>query len=93
MIQHFILLVMNHHTGLFKIPIAKQGARTRSVWQVLAMDFLKLHSAPTCLTLLRPAGRSPLKQPYGRFRGSTYAIHLCCTPMPRTAHEIRASDR
>jgi hypothetical protein len=26
-------------------------------------------TGPPCLTLLRPAGRPPLKQPYGGFRG------------------------
>jgi hypothetical protein len=33
------------------------------VWQGVAMDSVKFHSGPPCLTLLRPAGRPPLKRP------------------------------
>jgi hypothetical protein len=40
------------------------------VWQGVAMDSLDFHPCPPCLTLLRPAGGPPLKQPYNRFRGA-----------------------
>jgi hypothetical protein len=36
------------------------------VWQGLAMDYLKFHLGPPFPILLRPAGGSPLKRPYGR---------------------------
>jgi hypothetical protein len=40
------------------------------VWQGVAMDSLKLHLGPPHPTPLCPAGRSPLKQSLGRFRGA-----------------------
>jgi hypothetical protein len=53
------------------------------VWQGVAMDSLKYHSDPPCHTLPRPAGGSPLKRPYSRFRvgglrssSSPHAIRL-----------------
>jgi hypothetical protein len=39
------------------------------VWPGVAMDSLKFHLGPPCPTLLRPAGRPPLKRPYGCFKG------------------------
>jgi hypothetical protein len=39
------------------------------VWHGVVMDSLKYHPGPPCPTLLRPTGGSPLKRPYGRFRG------------------------
>jgi hypothetical protein len=45
------------------------GAVSIGVWQGVAMNSLKFHLGPPCPTLLCPAGGSPLKWPYGRFRG------------------------
>jgi hypothetical protein len=43
------------------------------------MDSLKFHQGTLCPTLLRPAGRSPLKRPYnGRFSGSLPARRAVC---------------
>jgi hypothetical protein len=48
------------------------------VWQGVAMDFLKFHLGPPCLTLLPPAGVPPLKRPYGRFRGAKPTERVAC---------------
>jgi hypothetical protein len=42
------------------------------VLQEVAMDSLKFHLGPPCFTLLRPAGRKPLKQPYSRAPAAVY---------------------
>jgi hypothetical protein len=48
------------------------------VWQGVGMDSLKFHSGPPCSTHLRSAGRPPLKQPYGRFKGGPPAEWAAC---------------
>jgi len=50
-------------TGLTSRP---EGViTTMGVWQGVTMDSLKYHLGPPCPTLLRTAGRPPLKRPYG----------------------------
>jgi hypothetical protein len=46
---------------------------------------------PPCSTLLRPAGRQPLKQPYGRFRNGPAAGSVACCRLlsPWTPHTVR----
>jgi hypothetical protein len=44
----------------------------------VAMESLKFHLGPPCPTLLCPAGGTPLKQPYGRFRGGPLAGRAAC---------------
>jgi hypothetical protein len=67
--------------------------QSMGVWEGVAMDSLKYHSSTSCLTLLHCVGRTPLKWPYCRFRGSPpigwsactlllplwtpHAVHLC----------------
>jgi hypothetical protein len=59
------------------------------VWQGMVMDSLKLHPGPPCPTLLRPAGGSPMKQPYGHFMGGLPAGWPACgCPLP---HVVRLS--
>jgi hypothetical protein len=46
------------------INIEKQdGTSSMGVWQGVAMDSLEFHPDLVWITLLRPAGRPPLKQP------------------------------
>jgi hypothetical protein len=54
------------------------------VWEVVAIDSLKFHLGPPCPTLLRPAGWSPLKRPYGRFRGGPLTGSLLFLWTPQT---------
>jgi hypothetical protein len=44
----------------------------------MAMDLLQFHPGPPCLAILHPAGGSPLKRAYGRFRGGTPAGLSTC---------------
>jgi hypothetical protein len=62
-----------------------------SVWQGMAMDSMKYHLGPPCLTLLRPAGAPPLKQPYVHFTGSPPAGQAACGHLLPlwTPHAIR----
>jgi hypothetical protein len=55
------------------------------------MDSLKYHPGPPCPTLLRPTGKPPLKQPYGRFRGSQSAGRAAYDRFlpPLTPHAVR----
>jgi hypothetical protein len=48
------------------------------VWQGVAMDSLKDHSGPPCLTLLRPVGGPPLRRPSSCFRGDPTARRAAC---------------
>jgi hypothetical protein len=53
------------------------------VWQGVAVDSLKLHLGPPCLTLLHPAGRPSLKRPHGHFRYAPPAGRVaCCRLLP-----------
>jgi hypothetical protein len=69
------------------------------VWQGAALDSLKFHLGPPCLTLLCPAGEPPLKRPYIRFRGGSPAGRAAFgrlypldnpsrTPMKANAEEV-----
>jgi hypothetical protein len=61
------------------------------VWQGLAMDSLKFKPGPPCPTLLRPAGRQPLKQTYSRFRGGPPTGWTACGLLlpPWKPHAVR----
>jgi hypothetical protein len=52
------------------------------VWQGVALDFLKYHLGLPCPTLLRPAGRQPLKRPYNRFKGGPTTGWAACGRLP-----------
>jgi hypothetical protein len=60
------------------------------VWQGVAMDSLQFHQGPLP-TLLCPAGRPPLKQPYIRFRGDPLAKQVACGHLLSlwTPHTVR----
>jgi hypothetical protein len=57
----------------------------------VAMDSLKFQLGPPCPTLLCPAGRPPVKQPCGRFRGGPPARRVACGHLlpPRTPNTVR----
>jgi hypothetical protein len=69
----------------------KHSPKCMGVWQGVAMDSLKFHPGPLCLTLLRPAGRLPLKQHYGCFRSGPPAGRATCGRLLPvwTPHAIR----
>jgi hypothetical protein len=46
---------------------------------MVAMDSLKFHPGPPCPTILRPAGKPPLKRPYGCFRDDPPAGQAACS--------------
>jgi hypothetical protein len=63
------------------------------------MESLKFHRKPPYPTLLRPAGRPPLKQPHGRFRGgppaerATSHLHIPRrTPMIANVHRAKVGE-
>jgi hypothetical protein len=60
------------------------------VWQWVAMNALPYPSTP-CPSLLCPAGRLPLKQPYSRFRGGPLAGRATCSRLLPywTPHAVR----
>jgi hypothetical protein len=61
----------------------------------VAMDSLKFHPGPLCPTLLRLAGGSPLKRPYGRFRSGPPAGRAAsgCLLHFWTPHAIRLWEK
>jgi hypothetical protein len=66
------------------------------VRQGMATDSLKLNLGPPCLTLLHPAGGSPLKRPYNHFRGGPPAGpaafgHLLTFGHPKTYADVLES--
>jgi hypothetical protein len=60
------LVFLLHKSIRTKSPVL---LRVMGVWQGVGMDSLKFHSDLPCPTLLRPAGRQPLKRLYSHFRG------------------------
>ena len=56
----------------------KIGGTSTMSHRPVSTDSLKFHLGLPCPTLLRPAGVSPLKRPYDRFRGGPPTGQVAC---------------
>jgi hypothetical protein len=70
------LVFLLHNSIRTKSPVL---LLVMGVWQGVGMDSLKFHSGLPCPTLLRPAGRQPLKRIYSHFRGGLPTGWAACS--------------
>jgi hypothetical protein len=84
-------IIFPHDSGFSSFYFHLAAVMQIGVWQGVAMDSLKYHLGPPCLSFLRPAGGPPLKRTYSHFRGSPPAGRAVCGhPLPLwTPHAIR----
>jgi hypothetical protein len=75
------ITVMHKATPDSRLPIISIFSTLISmgVLRGVAMDCLKFHPGLRCPTLLRPAGRQPLKRSYGRFRACPSTERAFCS--------------